>query len=142
MAEALRQGADRRFTEAMERLGDVHFSNLIVDAGTFYHMKSIPCLLTNPHVAEQPVLLALRENRNFTIQDYCDLFCELIAIVDSFGMVLCLNVVDNLLVQVSGLDRALQVSDCPVIHVKHFAHMANLVLGSTVSMPNFSPIMD
>jgi hypothetical protein len=83
--------------------------------------------LTNPHASEPPVLLALRENQNFTIEDYCDLFCELIAIVNSFGMVLCSIVVDNLPVQVTRLDRALQVNDSPVIHVKCFAETLNLV---------------
>jgi hypothetical protein len=54
------------------------------------------------------------------IQDYCDIFCEIIAIANSFGMVLCPIVVDNLPVQVSGLDRALQMDDFPVIDVKCF----------------------
>jgi hypothetical protein len=57
-------------------------------------------------------------------------------------MVLCSIVVETLLVQVRGLDRALQMSDSRVIHVKCFAHLANLVLASTVSTPNFSRIMD
>jgi hypothetical protein len=67
MAEAVRQIADQGFTEARDRLSDVNFVILIVDAGTFSHLESIPCLLTNPHPSEQPVLPALRENRNFTI---------------------------------------------------------------------------
>jgi hypothetical protein len=104
----------------MDRLSDVHFINLIVDAGTVYQLKSSPCILTNPHASEQPELIALRENRNFTIQDYCDIFCELIAIVNCFGMIRRSIVVDNLPVQVSGLGRALQMSDVSLIHVKCF----------------------
>jgi hypothetical protein len=58
MAEGFRQGADRRFTEAMDPLSGVHFGNPI-DAGTIYQLKPIPCLLTNPHASDQPVRLAL-----------------------------------------------------------------------------------
>jgi hypothetical protein len=64
MAEALRQEADRRFTEAMDRLSGGHFVNLIVGAGIFYQPESIPLLLTNVHAFEQSLLLALRENQN------------------------------------------------------------------------------
>jgi hypothetical protein len=142
MAEAIRQGADQRFAQAMEQLGDVHFVNLIVDAGTVDQLKSKPSLLSNPHASEQPVFLVLRENRNFTVQDYYQRFRKLMAIVDSSGMVLCSIAVDNLLVQVSGLERVLQMSGSPAIHLKCFAQMANLVLASTVSTPNFSPIMN
>jgi hypothetical protein len=60
MAEAVCQGEDRRFTEAMYRLSDVHFVNLIVDAATIDQLMLIPCLVTNPHAAEQSGLLALR----------------------------------------------------------------------------------
>jgi hypothetical protein len=89
MVEAIRQGADQRFAQAMKRLGDVHFVNLIVDGGIVYQLKSIPCRLSNPHGSEQPVCLALRGNRNLAIQDYYEHFCELMAIVDSLGMALC-----------------------------------------------------
>jgi hypothetical protein len=41
--------------QAMERLGDVRFVNLTVDAGTVYQLKSILCLLSNPPLSEQPV---------------------------------------------------------------------------------------
>jgi hypothetical protein len=51
-------------------------------------------------------------------------------------------VADNLPVKVSGLDRALQMNDSPVIRVKRFAYMADLVSASTVSRPNFSRIID
>jgi hypothetical protein len=98
--------------------------------------------LTNPHASEQPVRLALRENQNVTIQDYCNLFRELIVIVNSLGMVLCSIVVDNLPVEVSGLDRGLQLSDSPVIHVECLAHMENLFSVTTVSTPNVSWTMD
>jgi hypothetical protein len=57
-------------------------------------------------------------------------------------MVLCLLVFGNLLVQVSGLDRTLQMTQGPLIHVKCFANMPNLVSAWTVSTPHFSRIMD
>jgi hypothetical protein len=77
MSEAVRQGADRRFTEAIV--------NLIVDGRTVCHLKSIPCIVTNPHASERPPLLALRENRHFAIQNYCDQSSELIAIGNSLA---------------------------------------------------------
>jgi hypothetical protein len=76
------------------------------------------------------------------MQDYCDRFHELIAIVNPFEMVLCSIVVGSLPVKVSGLDRALQMTHSHVIHVTCFVNMVNLVSASTVSMPNFSGIMD
>jgi hypothetical protein len=63
MTAAVGQGADGRFTKARDRLSDVHFINLVVDAGTVSQMKSIPFLFTNAHLSEQHVLLGLRENR-------------------------------------------------------------------------------
>jgi hypothetical protein len=57
MAEAVRQRANQRFTEAIERLHEVHFVNLILDAGTIHSLKSIACLITNPHAIEPPVFL-------------------------------------------------------------------------------------
>jgi hypothetical protein len=59
MAEAVHQASDRRFTESMDRVGEVHFVDLIVDAGTVSQLKSISCLLTNPQANKPPVLLTL-----------------------------------------------------------------------------------
>jgi hypothetical protein len=115
MADAIHQGADQRSAQAMEWLRDVHFVNLIISVGTVYQFKSIPC-------SE-----ALRENRNSVIRDHYEPFSDLMVIVDSFGMVLCSIAVDNLPVQVSGMERALQMNGSLAIHVKCFAQMANLV---------------
>jgi hypothetical protein len=120
----------------------LHFVNLIVHAGTVHSLKSIVCLVTNPHAIEPPVLRSLRENQNFTVQDYCNLFPELMAILDSFGLILCSIVVDSLPAQVGGIDRALQLNNSHAIHVKCFAHMANRVLATTLSTANFAWIMD
>jgi hypothetical protein len=105
-------------------------------------LKSIVCLVTNPHAIEPPGLLSLREKQNFTVQDYCNLFFELMAILDSFGLILCSIAVENLPAQVGGVDRALQLNNSPAIHVKCFAQMANRVLASTGSTANFARIMD
>jgi hypothetical protein len=59
IAEAMRPGADQLFAQAMERLGDLHCVNRIVDAGTVYQLESIACPLSNLHASEQSVLLAL-----------------------------------------------------------------------------------
>jgi hypothetical protein len=125
MAEAVQQRADQRFAEAIERLHEVHFVNLIVDPGTVHSLKSIVCLVTNPHAIEPPILLSLRESPHFTAHDYCNLFSELMAILDSFGVILCSIAVDNLPAHVGEVDRALQLNNSLAIHVKSSAHMAN-----------------
>jgi hypothetical protein len=112
-----------------------------VDAGIIYRRKSIPCLLCNPHFSGPPVLLALKENTNFTASDYCNLFMELFAMIASFDLVTCAVVIDNLPAQSVGLDQALEDTGLPIIHVKCFAHMTNLVLLNTISDPNLSTIM-
>jgi hypothetical protein len=142
IAEAVRQRAYQRFAQAIARLRDVHSVNLIVDAGTFHSLKSIVCLVTNPHAIEPDVLLSLREDQNFTVHDYCNRFSELMAILDSFGRILCSIAVDNLPAQVRGIDRALRLNNSPAIHVKCFAHMANRFLATAVSTANFVRILD
>jgi hypothetical protein len=83
------------------------------------------------------VLLTLRENADFTAEQYSELFTEPFAIVDSAGLVLSSVIVYNLPAQSSGLDRALFEAHSPVIHIHGFAHMANLILSHTVSTAKF-----
>jgi hypothetical protein len=80
--------------------------------------------------------------RLLQIRDHYERFCGLMAIADSFGMVLRSIAVDNLPVQVSGLQGALQMSGSPAIHMKCFTYIVSLVLASTVSTSNFSRIMN
>jgi hypothetical protein len=63
------------------------------------------------------------------------------AIIDSAGLVLSSVTVDNLPAQSSGLDRALFEAHSPVIHIRCFAHMTNLILSHTVSTANCARIM-
>jgi hypothetical protein len=58
----------------MHRLEDFGFVNLVVDASMVYHMKTIPCLISNPYCPDPPVLLTLRENADFTAEQYSELF--------------------------------------------------------------------
>jgi hypothetical protein len=136
-----REHAEATFQAAMHRLEDFRFVNLVVDAGTVYYMKTIPCLISNPYCADPPVLLTLRENADFTVGQYSKLFIELFAIVESAGLVLSSVIVANLLAQFSGLDRALFETHLPVIHIHCFAHMANLILSHTVSTAKCARIM-
>jgi hypothetical protein len=77
MAEAVEPSTDRRLADAIERLGDVHFVALIVEAGATQSLKTIICLLTSPHAVERPALLAFTEDQDFTVQDDCNPFREL-----------------------------------------------------------------
>jgi hypothetical protein len=141
IADAIRRNADRRLEQALECLSDFRFVNLVIDAGMVHHLKTIPCLLTNPFHLKSPVLLALRENQNFTKHDYACLFHELIAMVQTSGLILCSVVIDNLRAQSAGLDETLLSLLSPVIHIRCFAHMTNLVLQNSLSMPHFSRVM-
>jgi hypothetical protein len=131
---------DEAFGKAMQHLKSIQFVNLIVDAGTVHSLKSIPCLLTNPHYAGSPVLLELHENSNFTAEEYEQLFLGLFQTIVANGLVLCSVVIDNLPAQSSGLDAAISESNLPVLHIKCFAHMANLVLLNSMSDANFDKV--
>jgi hypothetical protein len=45
------------------------FVDLVADAGTVHTLKTMICLLTNPHYPVQPIALALWENTNFSADD-------------------------------------------------------------------------
>jgi hypothetical protein len=140
-SETVREHAEATFQAEMHRLEDFRFVNLVIGAGTVYHMKTIPCLISNPYSLDSPVLLTLRENADFTADQYRELFTELFALVDSAGLVLSPVIVDNLPAQSSGHDRALFEAHSPVIHIHCFPHMANLILSRTVSTVNCARIM-
>jgi hypothetical protein len=101
--------------------------DLTVDAGTVHHLKTIPCLLSNPCHMDEPVLLTLREHESFANQNYARLFQKLIEIVQSSGLILCLVVIDNIAAESSGLHQTLLEIVSPVIQIHCFAHIANLV---------------
>jgi hypothetical protein len=74
ITEAIRKRRAAKFAEAIVQLSKVRFANLVVDAGTVHSLKTIVCRLTNPHYPIQPLLLALRENTNFTADDYATIY--------------------------------------------------------------------
>jgi hypothetical protein len=141
VAEAVHQNADLKFQAAIDKLADLHFVNLVLDSGTVFHLKTIPGLMSNPYCSEPPVLLTLRENKNFIAGQYAEMFWELFATIESAGLSLCSVMADNLPAQSSGLVQVLTDTESPVIHVKCFAHMANLALSHTASTANFSVMM-
>jgi hypothetical protein len=105
MAEAIHERGDAKFAEAIVQLSEVSFANLVVDGGTVHSLKTIACLLTNPYYPSQPVPLTLRENTNFTVDDYATLFVGLFSSIEQYPIVICSVVIDNLRAQSSGLDR-------------------------------------
>jgi hypothetical protein len=80
-----------------ERLGDLHLVNLVVDANTVYHLKTIPCLISNPYCTEPPGLLSLRENMSFTAHRYAELFSERFETIESAEVLLSSVMTGNLL---------------------------------------------
>jgi hypothetical protein len=49
MAEAIRERGDAKSAEAMAQLHKIHFRNLVADAETVHTLKTMVCLLTDPH---------------------------------------------------------------------------------------------
>jgi hypothetical protein len=141
IADAILETSNRRLESAIDMLSRFRFVNLVVDAGTVHHLKTIPCLLANPHKLDSPVLLSLRENTNFTKEQYSELFAELILTVESYNLVVCGIVIDNLPAQSGGLDDLLSRANSPIVHIKCFAHMANLVLANCLSEPPLARVM-
>jgi hypothetical protein len=144
LAMHIKRQADISFHSALVNLQSDRFVNLIVDAGTVLQIKTIPCLLTNPFCTDPPVLLDLKENTNFDKVNYSELFTELIVKIHSAKLILSAVVIDNLRAQSAGLDSALAEIPVPIIHVRCFAHMANLILSDTRKTKggNFNLVFD
>jgi hypothetical protein len=104
-------------------------------------MKTILCLISNFFSPHPPVLLIVRKNTNSTAEHYRELFMELITIVDSAGLLPCSLIINNLLAQSSELEIIMRDNNLPVIQIKYFTHMADLVLANTVLTGNFARIM-
>jgi hypothetical protein len=87
------------------------------------------------------VLLTLRENADFTAEQYSELLIKLFATVDSGCLVLSSVIVDNLPAQSLGLDRTFFEAHWPVVQIHCFSDVANLILSHTVSNANCDRIM-
>jgi hypothetical protein len=77
-----------------------------------------------------------------TKDDYANLFGDLVNRAESEHLTVCSIIVDNLAAQSVGLDSWLASSNSPIIHVKCFAHMANLVIANTLEEGNFALVME
>jgi hypothetical protein len=141
IASEVRAIGDTRFEASMIRLQELCFVNLIVDAGQIHQMKMIPCILTNPYCADPPVILALHENSNLTMDLYAQLFANLVEMVQPFNLVISSIVIDNLPAQASGLDSFLESTKSAILHVRCFAHMTNLILENTMCQADFANLM-
>jgi hypothetical protein len=113
-------------------LAELHFVNPIVDTGTVHRMTMIPCPITNPFGPDPSGMLILHENANFTAEPYRELFTVFIRVIDLAAIISCSVIIDNLPAQSLGLEALLRDSDSPVIHIKCFAHMANVALANFV----------
>jgi hypothetical protein len=66
-----------KFAEAMARLHEIRFFNLVVDAGTVHSLPTIARLLTNQDYPIQLIVVALREKTNFSVDDCMALLLSL-----------------------------------------------------------------
>jgi hypothetical protein len=93
----------------MAQLHEIQFANLVVNGGIVHSLKTIVCLLTNPHYPIQPILLALRANTNFSADDDAAPFIELFSSLEASPIVMCsamicpLNLTDLIEFRVSRL---------------------------------------
>jgi hypothetical protein len=93
-------------SQTMNRLLRIRFVNLVVDAGKVHTLKSVVCLLSNPHSVDPPVLLELYENLDASKSAYQELFMTLFAEIASKDLILCSVIIDNLPAQSYGLDTS------------------------------------
>jgi hypothetical protein len=96
MAGAIRERRDGKFAEGMAQLHEIRFANLVVNAGTVHSLKTIVCFLTNPHYPIQPIVLALRENSNFSADDCAVLCVDFVSSLEGSPFVICSVIIDNL----------------------------------------------
>jgi hypothetical protein len=61
-SETLCENVEATFQAGMHWPRDFYFVNLVINARTVCHIKSILCLISNLHCVVSPVLLTLREN--------------------------------------------------------------------------------
>jgi hypothetical protein len=101
-----------------------------------YNFKAIICLLTNPHYPTRPIVLALRENKNFSANDCGASFIELFSYLEVSPIVICSVIIDGLSAQFHGLDRVL--SQSVILQVKCFAHRTGLVLVTPIANASFA----
>jgi hypothetical protein len=78
----------------------------------------------------------------YIIYDCIASFTDLIERVGSYELALCSIAMDNLSAQASGPDELLLATDSPVLYIKCFAHLANLVFIHILRSPYFSEAMN
>jgi hypothetical protein len=120
ITDAVHQGAGGRFAEAIEQLSEVH---LTVDAGRVHHLKSIPCLLTNPHASKPPDFFALRVKKISQDSIIASCFLDPRQLWTRLPLY-CVQAHGYLPVQLAGLGRALSLNKFFAIHVTDFARIA------------------
>jgi hypothetical protein len=113
----------------------------MVDTGMLHTLKTIVCLFSNLHDTMPSVLLSLWKSIDFNGDDCVPLFLELISLFKRFPMVVCSTTIGNLPVQPCELGQLLGITS-PVLDVKCFAHILNLVLVNARHSKPFVPIME
>ena len=123
--------------QQINRIKEIKYINLLVDAGTVNKCKCIQVLASNPHYSKMPVLFKIVSNNDFTKVDYEFLFNNLYEEASSLNLQICSVICDNLRAQNSGLKSFLNSINSQIQLISHIpclAHMCNRIFLRSLEM--------
>jgi hypothetical protein len=133
---------DAKFESDIAKLSDIDFGNLLADSGTVLHFSQIPCLPATPDWTNSLVLLNLYENRGFCAPDDESLSRALLENAAEADMEVAGVIIDNYHADANRFNACFRshLAWSGIIHVKCFAHMANLMLTHDLKDGIFQPL--
>ena len=120
----------------MDNAREIHFVNIIVDAGTVLGRKVIHSMLTNPYSDNFPIILEVSDNTGFDKAKYKEFFQLLLYQCQMQGLTVCSVITDGLKAQKLAILELLRESEEPKVQAVHYlhclAHLTQLVFTDTV----------
>jgi hypothetical protein len=144
IGEILKTSAEKLFmTKNKQYANEIHFVNLLVDAGTVLQARTIHAVLSNPNYPSIVIPFKSEENHNFTSIEYCDFFRRITEAVSTDGFEIAGCIIDNLPAQVRGLydffESATGINKF-IIHIPCFNQLVNLVFAHLINQREWSPV--
>ena len=124
------------FQSTLKLCKSIRYINLAVDAGTVLQYHCLHSLITNPYYNQFPRLLETYEIKiAYTAEQYSEYFSIVTSQLIELGIQICGIVIDNLPVQVKGLNDWITNNQDnrvrAIVHVPCLAHSLNLVFTNT-----------
>ena len=124
------------FQSTLKLCKSIRYINLAVDAGTVLQYHCLHSLITNPYYDQFPRLLETYEIKiAYTAEQYSEYFSIVTSQLIELGIQICGIVIDNLPVQVKGLNDWITNNQDnrvrAIVHVPCLAHSLNLVFTNT-----------